>query len=379
MKYYNYSGKKSQSRYKTNRKKTIINIIIIVSAVALSVAFALILGNHLKNRLETADISTEPVETLIPAPDGANDDASSIDFVKNEHAEGEMSAIYGFLDLDGCPDSASASSLVDALCDCGYTGVIFNARNADGKYSYGSKAASEATRTEISRDVVSYDILASAIARAGARGMRSAVYIDLGDVFLTDEISALRSSVDRKVIKELAEMGFSGIILDGLTRDRDFTIDFVERIYSFISQLRIDCGGADIGMVIEREVLEDPENTPAVEMAFRFVDFFSMDFSAREGDSAQTVSSYIEKYSGSFSAYSILALMRGDDKASIRDGVAATAGEKHPNAAFLTPRKDYTVKDGEKLSFSSKAETYSLTAADTKESAAPAESAVPNE
>ena len=115
MNYYNYSGKKSQSRLKSNRKKIIINILIIVGIIALCVVFALVLGNHLKKKLEAAELSTEPVENFFePIETEEPDPADEIDFVKNDRAEGAMSAVFGYLDLEGCPDAASAEAALFA-------------------------------------------------------------------------------------------------------------------------------------------------------------------------------------------------------------------------------------------------------------------------
>ena len=364
MNYYNYSGKKSQSRLKSNRKKIIINILIIVGIVALCAVFALILGNHLKNKLEEADISTEPVENFFePVETDEPDPAEGIDFVKNDRAEGSMSAVYGYLDLEGCPDPETAERFVLNLKEAGYTGVIFNARNSSGMYSYASKAASDLARTAPSGYVVSFENLSAAVAAASAQGMRSSAYIDLGDVFLTDETSSVRAAIDRSVIKELSTMGFSQIVLDGAMRESDLTIDFAKTLYVYMSSLRDACPGTDFGLVMDRAVLDDPERTPALELIFRYVDFFALDLSNGEQYTKEALSELTGKYSGSFSAYSILALLGGNDLAAIKDSYSVFSLMKNPNAAFITPRTDYEELRDEAgvLIFDAKLAPYSLT------------------
>ncbi len=363
MKYYNYSGKKSQSRLKSNRKKIIVNIIIIVALIALCVAFALILGNHLKNKLEDADLSTQPVEELFePIEPAEKDPADEIAFVKNDRAEGSMSAIYGYLDLEGCPDAESAEKFVSALKEDGYTGAIFNVRGETGKYSYASKAASEIARTEIPESVVSYDELAAAVAACASRDMRSCAYIDLGDVFLTDETSVLRATVDKSVIKELSAMGFSEIILDGAMRESDLTTGFAKNLYEYLSPLRSSCPGTDFGLVIDPSVLDDPEKTPVLEIIFRFVDLYALDLADADTYGAGTVSAMLEKHSGSFNSYSILSLIGGESIERIRSGYAVFSQAKNPNAAFITPRTDTepVTDEAGNLSYDAKCAVYPL-------------------
>ncbi len=370
MNYYNYSGKKSQSRLKSNRKKIIINILIIVLIIAICVAFALILGNHLKNKLEEADISTEPIENMFePVDTGEEDPADGIDFVKNDRAEGSMSAVFGYLDLEGCPDAESAKNFVRSLSGDGYTGVVFNARNQAGMYSYASKAASDLARTSPSGAVIPFDHLAAAVGEASARGMRSCVYIDLGDVFLTDETSSVRAALDKSVLKELSGMGFSEIVLDGVLRDSELTFDFAKNLYSYMSVIRQMCPGTDFGLVMDKAVLDNPEQTPALEMIFRYVDFFALDFTNTEQYTPEVLHDITERFSGSFGAYSILSLLDGKDVASVRNGYAVFSQMKNPNAAFVTPRTDYgEVRDeAGNITYESKIANYSLIESETTE------------
>lgn len=363
MNYYNYSGRKSQSRLKSNRKKVIINILIIVVVIALCVAFALILGNHLKNRLEEADISTQPVEEIIePLETKEPDPADGIDFSKNDRAEGEMSAVFGYLDLAGCPDAAGAEAFVSNLKDAGYTGLIFNVKNEAGKIAYASAAVSELTRTEMPSNVVPSEYLISSVNRASSLGMRSAAYVRLGDMFASDETSRVVRNVELAVIKELSAMGFSEVILDGAFEGRELTADTAKLLYGYVSGLRNDCPGTDIGIVIDESFIADPEKTPALEIVFRYTDFFAIDFRNTDDPAPEKIADALDKYSGSFNAYSICALVKGQDVNEIRSSYALFALKEHPNLAFLSPKTDYEEiknEDGAVL-YESKLQKYSI-------------------
>lgn len=373
MKYYGYSGKKSQSRFKSNRKKIIINIVIIVAVIALCVAFALILGNHLRNKLAEAPISTEPVEEIIaPLETESPDPAEGVDFVKNDRAEGEMSAIFGYLDLEGCPDEESARRFVNALKDDGYTGLLFRVRRDDGSYAYASKAASELSRIALPAGVTPAEYLSGALYTASTLGMRSAAYIDLGDVFDPEAVSEVGKTLDRAVVKELSAMGFSEIVFGGLAREGNLTIDYAKKLYAYVSAIRAECPGTDFGLVIDPSVLENPEMTPPLEIVFRFIDFFALDLTNGEVFSPEAISGMIDRFSGSFGAYSILALLDGSNIDAIKSGVAVFSSLKAPNVAFVTPKSDYEeVKDeAGNVDYSSKIVQYSLTATEADETQA---------
>ncbi|MBQ7671228.1 MAG: hypothetical protein IJS45_11005 [Clostridia bacterium] len=355
MKYYTYSGKKSQSRFKSNRKQLIIRITAIVSAVVLSVAFALILGNYLKKKLENAPLSDEPIDSIIDTS-SADDGTSGIGFVKNDRSTEELSAVFGCLDLEGCPDAASAERFVISLRDAGYTGIIFNVKRDGGKYAYVSNAVTELSNITSQGGAVSYDILSSAVNSASVRGMRSAAYIDVGDVFTASEDGKVGVTLDRAVVKELSAMGFSEIVFGGLADDCEITTGFVKELYGYFSHLRTECENVDFGLVIDPLVLEDPGKTPALELVFRFIDFFAFDLRDVTAFGDGAIAALLDNFGGSFSAYSILTLTDGGSVETITNTASVFSSKNHLNVAFLTPRHDYS--DGS--DYSKKINTYSV-------------------
>ena len=368
MKYYTYSGRKSQSRMKSNRKRVIWNVVIIIILIAACAVFALFLGNHLKNKLDTSGVSEEPVEEIIPSHETSEPAPEDrIDLVKNNRAEGEMSAIYGYLDIDGAPDVSGAEHFVSALSGSGYGGFVFCVRNSQGKYAYASRAVSDLRRTAMPSGVIPYANLGAAIATASSLGMRSCAYIDLTDTFsaylYSDDTSGqVGYDLDRAVIKELAELGFSEIILDGLVTGGSLTVDYATSLYGFVSEIRTNCPGTDIGLVINEDILADHESTAALELVFRFVDHFALDLRNGEEYTPEAVASLVDKFSGSFNGYSICVLRGGSSLEEISSSIGALSILQHPSIAFLTPREDRgeTVKDTDDP-FAPKLEVYSIT------------------
>ena len=184
--------------------------------------------------------------------------------------------------------------------------------------------------------------------------MRSAAYI-----YISNPGDAVSTALDGTVIKELSAMGFSEIIFGGFAEGVDLTYDLAKELYAYVSVLRAECPSTDFGLVISPAVLENPESTPPLEIVFRFIDFFALDLSDRASYGAEEISKLLDNYSGSFSAYSILALVDGSDISAIRDSYSVFAAKEHPNVAYLTPKTDY--KRDEKNTYSAKIEQYSLT------------------
>ena len=369
MKYYSYSGRKSQSRMKSNRKKVIVNVLIIVSLILLCVVFALVLGNHLKHKLDNAAIPEEPVDEIIPSDETDEPDpADRIDFVKNNRSEGEMSAIYGYLDIEGAPDVSKVERFVSALSESGYGGIVFCVRNSQGKYAYASRAVSDLTGTVIPSGVIPYTHLGAALATASSLGMRSCAYVGLRDslsayMYSDDSSGQVGYELDRAVIKELAELGFSEIILDGFVTGETLTVDYATSLYGWISEIRANCPGTDIGLVINEDILADHESTAALELVFRFVDRFALDLRDGETYTMEALASLVDRFSGSFSGYSICVLRDGSSLDGIKDSLDAMSILQHPSIAYLTPRGDRTAQAGkeEKDPFDAKLEAYSIT------------------
>lgn len=353
MKYYSYSGKKSQSRRRANKKRLIIRISVIAAAVILSVVFALALGNHLKRKLEEAPISTEPAENLItPGKEGQSD---SLDFRKNDRSPEESAALFGYLDLAGCPSAESARAYVVNLHGAGFTGVIFNAKSADGKYSFASEAAYTLARLEPSGAVASPEMIGSALGAAKEFGMRSAAYIDIAGA-LTAVEGEIGYGLDRAVIRDLCALGFDEIVIDGAARG-SLTLSVAKSVWNYISYIREEYPTVDIGVVTDAASFRDAEATPTLEIMYRYVDFFALDFTDREIYGGAALPGALGESASEISSYCTLVLVDGSDVGTIRSGADAIKSAGVSRAAFLTPRLDAPSYDEKLKPYSLEAET----------------------
>ncbi len=363
MNYYGYSGKKSKHR--SSKRTIIIRVIIIILAVVGSVTFALVLGNHLKNKLDEAEISKEPIENIIPEESSSTEEELDPIF-KAEASFEELSFSGGYLDLKDCPDGKSAASFVKGLKAAGYTGIIFDIRDENGSLTYASAALSELIGAETVGSVTSADILSAALAEASAQGMKKCAYIDLLTNY-TDKNDLVLTTVDETIIGELAQLGFDRFILNGVFGN-EFSSDTVNAFYGYMSSLREVAPNAYFGVVLAPNVFETAELTPTLELMFRYTDFFAVNFSDSATYSSEAVATFRDNFSGSLNAYRINVLLDGATEKSIKSGYE-TFIHTGCNVSFLTQRNDYTKEKDEDGNFlySSKIPAYSVLPEDTED------------
>lgn len=359
MRYYGYSDKKS--KYKSRRKLLWFNILIIVLIVAASVVFALVLGNYLKKRLDNADISTEPIEHVTaPAPADTTD---SYEVSKNDRSGDAMSATEGFLDLVGCTSENDARAFVANLKNAGYTGVYFEAKSADGSLTYSSDAAGLFTGGKVDPALIRQDILAAAVTAARENGMRSGVGICISKIFNGDEHSEAEMTIVKYIIKELSDMGFNEVILSGAFCADSFSSEIANKLFDYVSSIRDMCPETDIGVVMDLAILENPELTPAIELAFQYTDFFALDFTDAAAFTDERLKSVFTSLSGSFNAYCIRSLTAGGSVAEIQAKYALFSSAGYTNISFIKPNNEIpepTRGDDGSLIYKSKIYPYSL-------------------
>lgn len=359
MNYYGYSGKKSKHR--SNKRTVIIRVLIIVLAIAGSITFGLVLGNHLKNKLDNAVISDEPIENIIPEKeDDVEDEAQPI--LKKEASFEELAFTGGYLDLKDCPDTKKAAAFVDGLKKAGYTGIVYNAKNENGMLTYDSSAVSFLGSTWVLGSVTTSEMVEAAASAAKENEMKCCAYIELSKIFDEGKEAIVSEVVDKAVIEELYGFGFDRFILGNVfTGETEFSSDTVNAFYRYFEDLRNAAPDAYFGIVLEPSVFEKAELTPTLELLFRYIDFFSVDFSDSSTYSDSAVDTFRDNFSGSLSAYRINILLDGSSEKSIIDRVDMFS-LNGSNVSFVTPKTDYKAEkddDGNFL-YSSKLPAYSI-------------------
>ena len=359
--YYGYSGKKT--KHKSNKRKVVINVLIILFTIAASVAFALILGNHLKNKIDNSTVSDVPVGELIPqTTEGTEKDEGP--YQKPGYTYESLAAVRGFLDLEGCPDGESAARFVNGLKSCGYTGVLFVLCDDEGRITCSFDAVSDLTGVVPVGSVTSKAILSSAFAEAKKLGMRVSVYAKLSDLYSPDDAQLVKRIIDKRILSELCSMGADEFILDGAITMDNFDSQHAGLLYEYVSELRDICPGAAIGITIDGGIFENPELTPTLEHIYMYCDFFCVDFTNTEIFTDEALSDFLDRYSGSFTAYNICSLLPGSTLRTIQDGYEKFTSDGRMNLSFAKQKTDYEPvydeESGELDYVSSKTPNYSL-------------------
>lgn len=280
MKYY-----KSYTAKKLKFPRRIIFFLVIA---VLAFVFAVILGNNLKKRLNEADINTDPVETV------------DLDHIEKEHNEKSGNAKHetgkysaGYLHIDGETQLAAAQAAVSGLKSAGFSAASFIACDEAG-LRYASPAMSELSRLPASERVADYDVVRDAVAYAHSIGVRASAVFTKGD-----------SKIDALIISELCQMGFDEIIIRGFEDILSEKGGDITKAVSYLEDIRkvADC---DIAVALMPQAYTFARNSYHIEKLFTYTEFLAVDLT---GENSESVAALADGFEGSFSAYSLRALV----------------------------------------------------------------------
>lgn len=288
-------------RYRTYtaKKFKVWKRVIFFAVVALIIfLLSMVLGNHLKKKVENADYDkTKVEETTAPIKDErpAKDDAPS---VEHDEAYGKVKA--GYLDLSGVKDSVEVSGAVSRLKGEGYDCFSFVLTDEDGNLTYASPAVEESSRLPSSEALVPISILSEAVKSAHGAGLRTSCVITASDS-LSDDL----------VFSEIGEMGFDEIIVRGFEKYIEIDNDRVEEIRSYVNRIRTAAGGEiAVGVCFSADFYKAARNAPYIEKIYKFSNFLSIDMT---GANEAVASNVTADLAGSFSLYLLRPLISGSD------------------------------------------------------------------
>ena len=277
--------------YTAKKLKLPRRIILFLVIAVLAFVFAIVLGNNLKKRLSEADINTDPVETV---------DLENIEKEHNEkggnarHETGKYSA--GYLSVNGETNLAAAQAEVSGIRSKGFTAVSFIACDESG-LRYASPAMSELSRLPASEKVAGFDVLRDAVSYAHSIGMRASAVFTKGD-----------ASVDAIIMAELCEMGFDEIIIRGFEDILSEKGGDITNAVKYLETVR-KSASCDIAVALMPQAYTFARNSYHIEKLFTYTEFLAVDLT---GSSAEDVAALADGFEGSFSAYSLRALVTAD-------------------------------------------------------------------
>lgn len=297
---------KKYKTYTAKKLKLPRRLLFFFAVAAIIFAATVFVGNILKNRVETVKENSDTTFTL------ETEKAQMDTVMQTAKHDSALSAVCaGHLATEGITDAKGVREKISQLKAGGYNAVSFAVNSDTGEFTYASPALQEISRLPASEKLFSYALLKEAASAAKALGMRmSAVMCSSAD-----------TDIDSAVAAELYSAGFDEIIVTGFESDApdDST---VSRINSYVEALR-KSAPVDFGVLLSDDVLSDSKNAPFIEKIFAKTEFLAIDM--RNADS-EKASSLAENIQGSFSAYLLRPLLRGDNAESAATVRAALTG-----------------------------------------------------
>ncbi len=294
MKYY-----KSYTAKKLKLPRRILFFIIVAAVIFV---FSVILGNNLKKRLAETDINTEPVETV------------DLENIEKEHNEAVGGAVHetltysaGYLALAGEDDTATAQSAVSKIKGEGFTAMSFVVTDENG-LRYASPVMAELSRLPASEKIVKYDVLSTAVSYGKSVGVRaSAVFTKSG------------GESDFLIINELCKMGFDEIIIRGFEDSLGENGGDITEAVAYLEKARssADC---ELALALKPQAYTFARNSYHIEKLFTYTEFLAVDLTLSTAEDAAALA---DGFAGSFSAYSLRALVSAEQTDAVNSLDAA--------------------------------------------------------
>lgn len=319
--------------YTAKKYKLAKRIIFFVVAALVIFGLTVLLGNHLKHKLESVE-TAEPFDFDTTASAPKEDNTEQQESVLHDPALAGVTA--GFLDLRGVKDEKDAKAAVDSVKAAGYNAVCFVVTDEGGNITYASPAVVAQSRLPASGELVSYEILSAAVKAAKGSGLR-----------LSCVMTASESLSDETVASELASLGFEEIIIRGFEEYVQLSNEYVSNVNGYVNKIRKATGETmDIGVSFAPEFFKLAQNAPYIEKIYVNCEFFAIDL---YGCTAEDVTTVAQSLQGSISVYLLRPVLDGTDTATataVKEAlVASGVGALEYISAPEKPAEETTGKD----------------------------------
>ncbi len=304
---------KGYRSYTAKKHKMPRRIIFFCVVALLIVVLTVIVGNVLKNKLETTPRDTSDILTTT-SPEENKPQGEQTEGEKVNHDEAFKGVSAGYLDLSAVEGADKARDAVSLLKSQGYNAVSFVVTDESGRVTYASPAVEEFSRLTASASLVSFEELKAAAACAEDMGMRLCAVMTASD-----------SMADELIAAELYSMGFDELIIRGFEEHVQFDNELVAKVNGYVNKLRNAADGMVFSLSFGSEFYKAPSNAPYIEKIYANTEFLSIDMT---GCNAEAAAALCESIGGSFSAYLLRPLLSGADKemaASVSDALSSSA------------------------------------------------------
>ena len=301
MRYYRFRRKASK------KAKTIFfRILFILAAAVIITALAILTGNLLLHKVETA---SEALESSVPPSGNA---AGRIETTTPDLPEEAYSSLQVFaagLDLPAHETEDSLFARIHTIAQT-YDTISIKVTGPTGLL-YTSPALTTLLRMPaVTGENILYTRLTNAITASKAQGLRLSAVMSSSLSYLDSATAAL---VDSTIAAELYTLGFHEILLtDILPGDADTdTITNARRYLQSVQSALSGTGSFSVGASLPAGVYLDAVNAKQVQMLASAVDFLAMDAAdiPVTGTNGMTLEEICISLTGSFQVYNLRVLL----------------------------------------------------------------------
>lgn len=299
MKYYRRNPSSS-----AKVKKIMFRILFVTVAAFIILMLSVILGLHLKNKVENAEKNISDSQ-----------DSSSLQISRdNEDSDDDISEapkVFG-----GGINMLLAKTTDDVVVMVNdtaayYDTVVLSLNDEYGSLFYQSPALCALMRMPYHEDSLKYDLLSSAVSAAKIKNLRiSTVLRPMPNA--NSVISA--ALVDGTIISELASLGVNEVLIDLSSNQKEITYEEANRIRTYLTECASISGDScDIGVILSADMFLNAENAKIIQMIAGSSSFLAINFDSSGFDLPDffylDVSKSIKALLGTFSVYNMRVLI----------------------------------------------------------------------
>lgn len=285
--------------YTAKKHKLPRRIIFFCVVAVLIFVITVIVGNVLKSKLETTPRDTSDVLTTT-SPEENKPQGDKPKDPEVLHDEALAGVCAGCLDLTAVDGTEAAAKAVEAIKAKGFNAVSFTVTDGEGKVTYASPAIEKFSRLPASEALITYEELSAAAKAAKNSNMRLCAVITASD-----------SICDELIAAELYSLGFAEICVRGFEEYTQFDNETVSEVCGYVERLRAAAGDMVFSLSFDSLFFKAPSNAPYIEKIYAKTEFFAIDMTECDGESAKALS---EEIAGSFTAYLLRPLLSGADE-----------------------------------------------------------------
>ena len=333
MRYYR-SNRKSSG----NKRKILLRILFVIAAAVIITAITLIIGNHLKKKVEAAEQPSTETHVSAGLQTERHIEENAIYSDYSPTVFGASVIISDYAAADGEDEKRSIADDVKTL-SAHFDTLSIDLMDKNGELIYESAAMCAISRIPHGSESEAETLIRSALTEAKKNGMRStAVIVPM----ISETTVSGAAAVDSALIGELSEMGFDEVLFDltELTAD-DLNYDTASRIRTYVHECSsLTDNASKLGVALSADVFLNSSAAKQIQLIANAASFVAVKFDLDEvyitTNAYNMVSDAVTSLLGNFSVYNMRVII--DSRFDIISAAVYSACKEHgvTNVSFST-------------------------------------------